>query len=321
MAHEIENEMFAYVGEPAWHNIGTECPEGSSAADLFTAAKLDWEVTKYPLVAKVGDTEVEIPNKSAIIRSTDNKLMTISSEGWEPVQNADVAAFMQSFCDAGKATMECAGALKGGNMIWGLANLGHSFEVRPGDVTKGYLALTSSHVVGTATKSRVTTTRIVCRNTMALAEKDSQPIYKQNHMSVFDFEAAKKAVGEAHESLSLQEKKLRQLDLLKLSISDATLKALIPVFADEMMELEMPEKLEILTSPGKMPKVLANIINSIVDAPGAIPNTAYGILQGVTHWASHIVGNNQQTRIYNQLSGGLSNKILELESRLLELAQ
>ena len=320
MAHEIENEMFAYVGQPAWHGIGQECPVGADAKYLFMAAKLDWEVAKSPIWAKAADgTLIPVDGKNATLRSTDNKVMTICSDAWEPVQNSDVAAFMQQYADAGKATMECAGALRDGQIIWGLANLNHNFEIRPGDVTKSYLAMTSSHQVGVATKIRVTTTRIVCQNTMNIAERNSQAIYKQNHLGMFDFEAAKRAVAEAHELLSLQEKRLTQIDKLKLSIEDACLKVLIPAFAEDLMELSELEQREVIVSSQKMPKVLANIITSIYDAPGAIPDTGYGILQGITHFTTHVAGTSQSNRMYNTLVGNIGEKVKHAESLLLAL--
>lgn len=320
MAHEIVGNQISYVGETPWHGLGTKVEEGSSPEHFLKMANLDWTVDPYPVFAEVGDEKFQIPNKQAFLRSSDRKVMTLASEAWRPLQNRDAVEFMKKYADAGKANLETVGALRDGEVLWALAKLNHSFETRPGDRTEGYVLITSPHVVGRSISVSSTTIRVVCANTLAMADKQGKVAYKQNHLAKFNVEAARASIEAAHEQLSEQERKMSQLDKLKLSIEDAAIKILIPTFAVEMMDLELDEQMAILTNPTKMPKVLANIINSIYDAPGAISDTAYGILNGVTHYCDHVAGASQDTRMYNSMVGGNRGKKIEVEKLLLELA-
>lgn len=318
MAHEIVNEMIAYSGETPWHGIGARLEDGSTPEQFLQAAKLDWTVEKHPLQAVVGDQVIEIPNKYALLRSTDNKLFGVASDSWTPFQNADALDFMRRYCEAGGATMETAGGLRDGRIVWGLARLNHNFEVRPGDRVNGYLLITTPHVVGMSTTVRTTTVRVVCANTMAMANGSSTIEYRQNHMSEFDVAKAKEAVENAHENLFLAEQRAKTIDKLKINLEDAVKKVLVPVFDADLLEdadfMAAPMDVETL------PKRFQHIIDSLQNGPGAIEGTGWGVLNGVTHWCDHVAGNKADTRLFRSWVGDYSRSKLEVERRLLELA-
>ena len=318
MSHEIENQMIAYSGETPWHGIGARLEAGSTPQQFLEAAKLEWTIDKHPMHVQIGDKTIEVPDKFALLRSTDNKLFGVASSAWTPFQNADALEFMRRYCEAGGATMETAGGLRDGRIVWGLARLNHNFEVRPGDRVNGYLLITTPHVVGMSTTVRTTTVRVVCANTMAMANGSSTVEYRQNHRSAFDIDKAKKAVEQAHENLLLAEKRAKTIDKLKINLEDAVKKVLVPVF-----DADLADDLDFMHQPldvDALPKRFQHIIDSLQTAPGAIEGTGWGVLNGVTHWADHVAGHKADTRLFRSWVGDYSRNKLEVEKRLLEMA-
>lgn len=319
MSHEIES--IAYANAVPWHGLGANVNPESSIDEMLEAAGLNWQLESKPMFADMGDDEdpLEIEGKAAWVRNTDRKVMAVAGKQWRPLQPADTLGFMRDYVEAGAATLETAGSLREGKIVWGLARLKHDFEVRPGDRVNGYLLITSPNEVGRAITVRTTTVRVVCANTMAMAERGAAQ-YRQNHLTDFDVAAAKEAVGHAHEQLAQAERNARILDSLKLSPSDAVTKVLAPVFFPEIAEDD--ELLAAIQLPENQPKKLQQILASVEDAPGnkEIAGTGWAIMNGVTHWADHVYGHNAATRMMRSWNGDNANHKLEVERRLLELA-
>lgn len=317
MAHEIES--IAYANQVPWHGLGARIDDSATPEEFLKAAGLDWRVNLHPLVAQVGDELVKVPGRFALIRDTDKKVMTVTGAAWKPLQNADTLDFMSRYVAAGGAKMETAGSLRDGKIVWGLAKLSHSFEVRPGDRVEGYLLITSPHVVGQAITVRTTTVRVVCANTMAMAERGGTVNYRQNHLTEFDVEAAREAVEAAHEDLAACERRARTLDRLKLSMEDAVTKVLLPTFMPEV--LTDSDLIKDIMKADVMPKKIAEILHSIENAPGAIADNGWGVLNGITHWVDHVQGNTTETRMMRSWMGDYGRAKLDAEQRLLELAE
>jgi len=312
MAHEIENEQIAYTGEEPWHGIGAKMEPGMSPEEWLKAAKLDWTVTMRPTYVKPteeGDL-IPVPNSYALVRDTDHKVLTVASARWTPLQNRDVLDFMQRYVTAGGAELETVGALRDGKIIWALAKLNHNFEVRRGDRIGGYLLFQSPHQVGKSIMVSTTTVRVVCANTMAAARRQQEVNYRQSHLNEFDVEAARESVAAAHDQLAEAEKRWKVLDKIKLSTDDIVKKVLIPVYAPSAQEAEDSS-------------AVMGILRSIAAAPGYLGDdkeTAYGVLNGVTHWSDHVRGKGGAGRLKSIFSGDSHKQKLEVESRLLELA-
>lgn len=320
MAHEIVNEQIAYANEVPWHGIGARMQPDQSPEEFLEAAGLNWEVNPYPVYNQIDGEFVEVPGRVTMRRSTDNKVMTHCSSSWHPVQNAEAVGFMTRYVNAGGAKMETVGALRDGQIVWGLARLEHGFEVRPGDRVNGYLLITSPHIVGKATQIRTTTVRVVCNNTMQAAMtkngwNQGDVHYSQSHRQEFNVEDAREAVAAAIEELGEAERRAKIIDQLKLTVEDAVKKVIIPTFAPQMIGTEaMDLKLE------EMPKAIQQVLESMEQGPGAIPDTGWGVLNGVTHYCDHVGGRSPSTRMFRSWMGDYSQKKLKAERLLLELA-
>ena len=233
MSHEVET--MAWTGQVPWHGLGAEVNDQLTTEEWLKAAGLDWRVDLRLIMAQVGNRTIPIDGKMALLRSTDNKVLTIASNRWKPLQNADMFKFMDNYVAAGGISLETAGSLRDGRVIWGLGKLDHSFEVGKGDKVEGYLLITSPHEVGNAITIRTTTVRVVCANTMALAHSASTIVYSQNHLTEFDPRSAQTAVEAAHESLVLAGVRARKLRRLKITDEDAVRSVIVPLFAPQVL--------------------------------------------------------------------------------------
>ena len=162
MAHELEivdgKAQMAYVGALPWHGLGTKV-EGDITPDQFQKeAGQDRTVEKQDMYTVNG---VKIPNKQALVRTSDNTVLDTVGSGWNPVQNSEAFNFFQEYVMAGDMEMHTAGSLKDGQLVWALAKTNESFELFKGDVTENYFLFTNPHQFGKAINIRMTPIRVV----------------------------------------------------------------------------------------------------------------------------------------------------------------
>lgn len=199
MAHLVET--MAYAGEVPWHGLGHRVPADLSTDQMMKAAQLDWTVQKIPAFVKIED-ESQAINASALVRSSDNKILDVVSNDWNPVQNQEAFDFFNDFVNAGDMEMHTAGSLKGGQIVWALAKIKDSFDLFGGDQVDSYMLFTNPHVYGQSLDIRFTPIRVVCNNTLtlSLSEKGGK-VFKLNHRKEFVADQAKIALGIAHAKL------------------------------------------------------------------------------------------------------------------------
>lgn len=205
MAHELEivdgQAHMAYVGEVPWHGLGKRVPADLSPEQMLKAANLDWVVEKRPMFFEDGKSKV-LTTSRALVRSTDSKLLTIVSDQWKPVQNIEAFQFFDDFVRAGDMNMHTAGSLKGGKIVWAMAEIKDSFTLFGGDKVEGYLLFSNPHEFGRSIDIRFTPVRVVCNNTLTFAlEGTAKHAVKINHRSVFKPEEVKEVLGIASNQL------------------------------------------------------------------------------------------------------------------------
>jgi phage/plasmid-like protein (TIGR03299 family) len=314
MSHEVETMAFA--NEVPWHGLGNNLEPTASLDEWLVAAGLNWQVKMHPMFAKVGDEMVRVENQSALVRDSDNRILTTASDNWKPIQNRKVLEFFRDYARAGGATLETAGALHGGKLVWGLANLGHGFTTNNGqDQVKGYVLFASPHEKGKASSVRLTATRVVCANTMAVAMGDEETVYKQSHVNFFDFGAAKDTMNLAHESMVKMELNAKALEQLRLSEHD-TVRFLSTFFQPTEDDKALQQ---LVDDPSSRNRNLQQVLLCVDKAPGAVPGNGWGVMNAVTYWADHIFGNVQDSRMRSAWFGENALLKQKVEKGLLEL--
>ena len=202
MSHEVET--MAYAGDVPWHGLGTRVPSDLSTNQMLEKAGLDWKVEKKELYFYSDDEEsvYHAPGKQALIRTSDNTVLDMVGEDWNPLQNADAFDFFNDFVNSGDMEMHTAGSLMDGRRVWALAKVNDAFEVFKDDVIEQYLLFSNPHTYGMTIDVRMTPIRVVCNNTLTLSlNSQSSRMVKVNHRRAFDAELVKETLGVAKEKL------------------------------------------------------------------------------------------------------------------------
>lgn len=321
MAHMIET--IAYANETPWHGLGTRVDSSISVDDMLVAAGLDWEVEMRPMfTASSTGAMMPVKSKAALVRSTDDKILTVASPAWKPLQNRDALEYFREFTESGGAKLETAGSLRGGKMIWALAKIDRNFRLKNDhrDVTSGYILLSSPHQVGESIKIRTTATRVVCANTFAVADRGIAQ-YTQGHLVEFNKDAAREAIQLSVDHVARMEDEANKLAAVAIGDKDVARfysQLLQPVQEgfDSDVFIE-----DLLTFEGSRNPAFAGAWNSYTDAPGATPGTLWGVFNGLTHWADHTAGRDAAARLNSAWFGSRAELKQKAYSQLLEMAE
>lgn len=183
MAHEVETMM--YAKELPWHGLGTYVGENPIPyREAIRLSGLDWTVTLEEAGARTKGVEGPFPiepafhpspDYRAVVRDSDFSVLAMVGTKYRPVQNNEAFEFLDAVLDTGNVRYHTAGSLRGGKKVWLLAELPEEYQIEPtpGDVTKPYLLLSNSHDGSSHLRCMLTSTRVVCMNTLRIALSSS----------------------------------------------------------------------------------------------------------------------------------------------------
>lgn len=320
MAHEVETMAFA--NEVPWHGLGARVDNCVTVDEMLVASGLDWGVRQIPTFCEIGGEKIAV-DRSVLIRETDNKILTIASPEWKPLQNRDALEFFREYCEAGQATLETAGSLRGGKMIWGLASVKKSFTLAGRDRVKGYILLSSPHEVGRGISVRATTVRVVCANTLAIAERGDAH-YSQSHLKAFDASKAKEMVAFTVDQIGQMKEVAEKLVSLRMTEFDSVrflAKFFQPIEGKEIEGSVADQRIKaLINEPSNQNRNLKDALWALEKAPGATPGNGWGVLNAVTYWADHKAGNAADTRLYKAWFGNRAKIKNDARNELLQMA-
>lgn len=326
MVHELEIvdgvAKMAFVGETPWHGLGVELKPGATPEEMLKAAALDWSVEKRPMFVRTKDGNFKVvQDKVALVRSTDDRTLTITGPDWEPTQNQEAFDFFKEFCDAGDMSMETAGSLREGSIVWGLASIRAGFTLAGGDEVRGYMLFTNPHRCGMSRSVSFTPIRVVCNNTLTMAlnidasgrVQRKTNIYSSTHVSKFDAELAKTSLGLAKNMLAGFKEKAEFLSSkrhTKESLS-AYLAELFPAaYTTDSDEPDVGRRYH-------------DVMALMDTQPGAElgRGTWWQPINAVTHFFDYKVGRKADVRLSNAWFGGARGKKLEALDLAVEYAE
>lgn len=303
-------ESIAWTGEVPWHGLGEQVPPTLTTDEMMVRAKLDWTVNKAPMFLEGGK---KVPNNYALVRSSDGSVLDVVGNEYTPVQNIEAFEFFREFVEAGSATMETAGSLKGGRHVWVLANLNDTFKLAGGDAVNNYLLMSQPHQQGKAQVFKFTSVRVVCNNTLTMALAGTQKakngsiagLYRRAHRGIFDEvaqEAAKQALGIARDRSS-------EFAEMALKLSNETVdrdraaQLIAQIMGDDELENETAYQL-ILDEGSKATKMA---IHALEKSPGAdlasANGTLWGVLNAITYTTDHLLRKSPDSRLFNAWFG------------------
>ena len=174
MGHELNTvngrTSMMYVGVVPWHGLGRSMDAPATARETIAAAGLDYSVDLVSMTTMDG---VAVPNKRAVVRTDTNEVLGVVGGNYVPVQNHQAFDFLDAVVADGGLRYHTAGALRKGERIWLLAKLPGSIRVRfSDDITEKYLLLSNSHDGSSALRVHYTSIRVVCANTLSLADRE-----------------------------------------------------------------------------------------------------------------------------------------------------
>lgn len=322
MAHALEmingEAQMAYAGDVPWHGLGVKVSNDLTPDQMLKAAGLNWTADPVELFAEVGDKRLATGHR-ALVRSSDQRVLDVITDDWNPCQNHEAFEFFNDFVGAGEMEMHTAGSLKDGKIVWALAKVKESFELFNGrDQVDAYLHFTNPHSYGQSIDVRFTPIRVVCNNTLTLSlNMKSKNMVKMSHRREFDPEMAKEALGVAKHKLD-QYKEMAQFLSQKR-------------YNDESVVDYFKRVFPVLTTKTTSEKVLSKSAERAIDIikcdsqPGAEfgKGTWWEIFNAVTYMTDHKIGRSADTRLTSAWYGAnknLKTKALETAVKMAEMA-
>ena len=312
MAHELAKTItgknaIAYVGATPWHGLGQQLTSDSSLETWAIESGLDFKLamSKVQFQAPNESEALVFPGKRVVYRTDSNTPLGLVSNAYKIVQPIEVLEFFRDMVGT-IAQIETAGVLRNGAHYWALAKMDGEFNV-VGDKVQQYLLLASSCDGSLATQARLTSVRVVCNNTLQLAQNTGSAV-QVRHNSIFDAASVKSKLSDFNTAFKHFEQTAKLLAGLKISSSQA-----LNVFT------------KILGGDEKKPSRSAQRALTLFDGAGigaeleSTKGTAWGALNAVTQLMDWETARTSDARLSNAWFGGGVNIKAKTTDALLEL--
>jgi phage/plasmid-like protein (TIGR03299 family) len=319
MAHMIATTStgkaaMAYVGDTPWHGLGQKLTKDSPLEVWAEESGLDFQLAMATVNFDIPATpwngnrseKVAYHGKKVMYRTDSNMPLGLVSNAYKIVQPLEVLEFFRDMVGS-IAHLETAGVLRNGAHYWALARMDGEFNVA-GDNVHQYLLLASSCDGSLATQARLTSVRVVCNNTLQLAQ-GSGDVVQVRHNSVFDPVSVKNRLSDFNDAFKHFESTAKLLAGIKLSSNQAQ-----AVFT------------KILGGDEKKPSRAAARALALFEGAGigseleSSKGTAWGALNAVTQLMDWETARTNDARLANAWFGGGVNVKAKTAEALLALA-
>lgn len=173
MSHQINRtaagDAFFSARVPAWHRLGTVTPGCLNWKDALKVAKINYLVERRQLIDPI--TRNPIPAYGTFRCDTGEFLGQVGPE-YQVIQNGSIGDVLDAIVEAkGGAHYETAGALGRGERVFALVNLKEAIKIKgTDDLSDTYLLGVTAHDGSMSNRYYMTSVRVVCANTLAMAE-------------------------------------------------------------------------------------------------------------------------------------------------------
>ena len=322
MAHNIEGNYYFGVNKPAWHGIGIPLQDAPTPREAWERAYphhlfkmgVAWKDTDIETGAPVyGDAE----GFSAIVRD-DGKVLGVHSNRYELVQPADVFDRYAPLIESGLVTLETGGSLNGGKRMWALAKVtGADADVLPGDTIRGYVLFQESFDGSLCSGGGFTNIRVVCANTLAMAQSDVTLRCKHTRGVHDRLNAYRDEIKKALQSF--QETKEIMQSLARKQVTRHAQEVYIREVIAGPNALSPDSELSARTE-NKVERVIELLDTQRgLELVPAMRGTAWQAYNAITEYITHEHGRSADTRLGNQWFGPgvqVNRNALELATRL-----
>lgn len=315
MAHELEfangAAQMAYAGDIPWHGLGKEVSPDLTPDQMMKEAGLDWEVNKVPLYAELGEKRV-YSGAEALVRSTDNRILDVVTQNWNPCQNREAFEFFNDFIGNGDMQMHTAGSLRNGKYVWALAKVNESFDLFGGDKVDSYLLFSNPHQFGKSITVQFTPIRVVCMNTLSLSlSTKADRMLRVDHRQSFNGDSVKETLGIAKEKLT-KYKEMAAFLGSKLYTAEALLNYFKEVFPSSS------QKEEAETSRAAK---LAREIVHVQPGHDYAEGSWWQAYNAVTYLTDHELGRTNDNRMFSSWFGTNKDRKIKALNLAVEMAE
>lgn len=164
------------VRDLGWERIST--PVENNVERALTTAHLNWTVLPRPVTVD----GCVVPGRFANVRSDlppGSNVLEIVGSKYQIIQNKDGLYFVQNIIDNGLVTLENAGTFDEGRSVFLLAKT-EGLHIG-GEHIAPYIVFSNSHDGSGKVKAALTTMRVICKNTLALALKTAPRVWAITH--------------------------------------------------------------------------------------------------------------------------------------------
>lgn len=222
-------------GQSPFQQQGVKVNNPASTSEAIIEAGLDWNVETVDISIEGRNLE----GYKALVRADDHsRVFSVVKNRYMPIQN--VVAFNQLdslIGQKGVATIETAGQIDNGRIIWLLAKLPESISVK-GEEVKEYFTIATSHDKSISFQEFFTPIRIVCQNTLMQAISKALNTFYCRHTTNYEARLA-----EASEFFGIANKFYSEFGVTANSLANSPMTSLeLDKFVDEMFKSSKSKK-------------------------------------------------------------------------------
>lgn len=321
MAHQLSQRAngfveFAAAGprEAVWHQLGQYLDDNAPLETWKEQAGMDWDVVASPVMFTANGQVLTDSTKNVLYRSDSLAPLGVVSAEYKIVQPDEVLEFFRDLTTLHGMKLSAAGCLYGGRRFWAIADVGKSALVSENDRINGYLLLVTSADGTLATQAKLTSTRVVCNNTLTVAMgQNTKNIIRVTHARKFNAEEVKIDLGLVDKSWDQFINNIRALSEVKTSDSYAE-----EFFARLATPDDKPVNMDLLNTQRQV-EAMMHFYKRGAGADMTYGN-AWGMLNAVTELHTHGNGKRDSSRQFENAYLGASDNIkTKAMNRLLEL--
>lgn len=168
------------VREYPWEGISHDVRGISHVEDALDKAGINYKVIQVPVVVE----KKVIKHRVANIREDTREFIEVVSNRYTPFQNNQAYAFLEGGLGSGAMELENAGQF-GFDSVFIQARVGKDINVL-GDAIAPYALIKNSHDGSSGVKVCFTPTRVICRNTLALALRTAPRVWQAKHLRTIE---------------------------------------------------------------------------------------------------------------------------------------
>ena len=306
-----ETDTMFSVKERPWHGLGKVIQEAPTIEEGIKLAGLDWDVKLQGIRT---NSSISIQGHKAVIRTDNNDCLGMVKEGYNPLQNTEAFKFFEPFIENKLATLETAGCLFGGKKVFILAKLNSdNLVVSKDDEIEKYVLLSNSHDGSQALKIGFTPIRVVCNNTLTMAENnEASKLIRVTHKRdiVQSITELRETMDLVNQQFLATEEQYKYLASRNVNLADLH-KYVKQVFSLEKLEELYDKEADEIAESRK--KLIARIEEIFELEP---VHNAWTMYNSVNYYLNHERGRNLESR-YNHMWFGHSKRY---DRRALKLA-